>query len=79
MSTLFVLGETILYSFVWLNRIPGYAQNKIPSFVAFVVLILIVQIIFSIYRIKVRWYYPTFLPPISYVRGPLINDQGNSF
>ena len=54
MSTLFVLGETILYSFVWLNRIPGYAQHKIASFVAVVVLILMVQIIFSIYRIKAR-------------------------
>ena len=79
MSILFVLGGTILYSFIWLNGIPGYAQHKIASFVAVVVLILIVQIIFSIYRIKARWYYPTFLPPISYVRGPLINDQGNSF
>ena len=79
MSTLFVLGGTILYSFVWLNRIPGYSQHKIASFGAVIFLVLIVQIIFYIYRIKARWYYPTFLPPGNYVRGPLINDQGNSF
>ena len=54
MSTLFVLGGTVLYSFVWLNRIPGYSQHKIASFIAVMILILIVHIIFYIYRIKSR-------------------------
>ena len=79
MSSLFVLGGTILYSFVWLNRIQGYTQHKFASFAAIIFIILDMQIIFSIYRIKARWYYPTFLPPGHYVSGPLINDQGNSF
>ena len=79
MSSLFVLGGTILYSFIWLNKIQGYSQHKFASFAAIIFIILDFQIIFSIYRIKARWYYPTFLPPSHYVTGPLINDQGNSF
>ena len=79
MSSLFVLGGTILYSFVWLNRLQGYTQHKIASFAAIIFIILDMQIIFSIYRVKARWYYPTFMPPSHYVSGPLINDQGNSF
>jgi hypothetical protein len=79
MSSLFVLGGTILYSFVWLNRIQGYTYHKFASFAAIIFILLDMQIIFSIYRIKARWYYPTFLPPGHYVSGPLINDQGNSF
>ena len=69
----------VLYSFVWLNRIQGYTQHKFASFAAVIFIILDMQIIFSIYRIKARWYYPTFMPPGHYVSGPLINDQGNSF
>ena len=79
MSSLFVLGGTLLYSFNWLNMVKGYGQHKIASFGAIVLIVLIVRIIFSIYRIKARWYNPTFFPPGHYVRGPLINDQGNSF
>ena len=79
MSTLFVLGGTALYSFVWINRIQGYKNHKFTSFAAIFFIILDMKIIFSIYRIKARWYYPTFFPPGHYVSGPLINDQGNSF
>ena len=79
MSSLFVLGGTLLYSFNWLNMVKGYGQHKIASFGAIVLIVLIVRIIFSIYRIKARWYNPTFFPPSHYVKGPLINDQGNSF
>ena len=79
MSSLFVLGGTLLYSFNWLNMVKGYGQHKIASFGAIVLIVLIVRIIFSIYRIKARWYNPTFFPPGHYVKGPLINDQGNSF
>ena len=79
MSSLFVLGGTLLYSFNWLNMVKGYGQHKIASFGAIVLIVLIVRIIFSIYRIKARWYNPTFFPPNHYVKGPLILDQGNSF
>ena len=78
-SILFVLGGSILYSFVWLNRLQGYLKHKIISFIGIIFIILDVEIIISIYRIKARWYYPTFMPPDNYIRGPLINDQGNSF
>ena len=79
MSSLFVIGGTLLYSFIWLNRLQGYVHHKFASFIVIIFIILDVQIIFSIYRVKARWYYPTFMPPSHYVRGPLINDQGNSF
>ena len=79
MSSLFVLGGTLLYSFNWLNMVRGYGQHKMASFGAVILIVLIVRIIFSIYRIKARWYNPTFFPPGHYVKGPLINDQGNSF
>ena len=79
MSTLFVIGGTLLYSFIWLNRIQGFTHHKFASFAVIIFIILDVQIIFAIYTIKARWYNPTFLPPGNYVRGPLINDQGNSF
>jgi hypothetical protein len=79
MSSLFVLGGTMLYSFKWLNSIRGYGQHKIASFAIIIFIVLVVRIIFSIYRIKARWYNPTFFPPGHYVKGPLINDQGNSF
>ena len=76
MSSLFVLGGTMLYSFKWLNGIKGYGQHKIASFAVIIFIVLVVRIIFSIYRIKARWYNPTFFPPGHYVKGPLILDQG---
>ena len=79
MSSLFVLGGTLLYSFNWLNMIKGYRRHKTISFGVIIFIVLIVRMIFKIYRIKARWYSPTFFPPAHYVRGPLINDQGNSF
>ena len=50
------------------------SASPVPIFI-----VLVVRIIFSIYRIKARWYNPTFFPPGHYVKGPLILDQGNSF
>jgi hypothetical protein len=79
MSSLFVIGGTLLYSFILLNRIQGYTQHKFASFAVIIFIILDVQIIFAIYTVKARWYNPTFLPPGNYITGPLINDQGNSF
>eukprot|EP01017_Pseudomicrothorax_dubius_P014128 TRINITY_DN1652_c0_g1_i2.p1 TRINITY_DN1652_c0_g1~~TRINITY_DN1652_c0_g1_i2.p1 ORF type:complete len:353 (-),score=96.74 TRINITY_DN1652_c0_g1_i2:80-1138(-) len=32
----------------------------------------------SVYREKVHHYNPSFWPPAHYIRGPLMNDQGNS-
>ena len=79
MSSLFVIGGTMLYSFKWLNSIRGYRPHKIISFSIIIFIVLIARIIFSIYTIKARWYNPTFYPPSHYVKGPLILDQGNSF
>jgi len=79
MSSLFVIGGTLLYSFIWLNRIQGFTQHKFASFAVIIFIILDVQIIFAIYTVKARWYNPTFMPPGNYITGPLINDQGNSF
>ena len=52
MSSLFVLGGTLLYSFNWLNMVKGYSQHKMASFGEIIPIVLIVRIIFSIYRIK---------------------------
>ena len=79
MSSLFVIGGTMLYSFKWLNSIRGYRPHKIISFAIIIFIVLIARIIFSIYTIKASWYNPTFYPPSHYVKGPLILDQGNSF
>ena len=79
MSCLFVLGGTILYSFNWLNSIKGYWAHKITCLIVIFFVMLNMKIIISIYRIKARWYNPSFLPPGHYVKGPFINDQGNSF
>ena len=79
MSSLFVIGGTILYSFNWLNGIKGYWAHKITCLIVIFFIMLNMKIIISIYRIKARWYNPSFLPPGHYVRGPLMNDQGNSF
>lgn len=79
MSSLFLLGGTILYAFKWINSIKGYWNHKACSLGLIFAFIIVNKIIISIYRIKARWYDPTFLPPGHYVKGPLINDQGNSF
>jgi len=79
MSSLFTIGGTLLYSFKWLNSMKGFIKHKIISFIFIILIVLVVEIIFSIYKIKARWYNPTFLPPSHYIKGPLILDQGNSF
>ena len=79
MSTLFVAGGTMLYSFNWLNSVRGYGQHKIASFTVIIFTVLVVRIIFSIYRIKPRVYNQIFFPLGHYVQSPLILDQGNSF
>lgn len=79
MSSLFVIGGTIFYAFNWINLIPGYWKHKIVSFIAIFGGMILIKVIIGIYQIKARWYNPTFLPPFGYTRGPLINDQGNSF
>lgn len=79
MSSLFVFGGTALYAFKWINTVKGYWRHKAACLMLIFTIFLIMNIIVSIYRIKARWYSPTFLPPGHYVKGPLINDQGNSF
>ena len=79
MSSLFVLGGTVLYSFKWINSIRGNWRHKTASLFLVFSIMLIMGLIIKIYRIKAKWYSPTFSPPGHYVKGPLINDQGNSF
>ena len=80
MSSLFVFGGTIFYAFNWINYlIKGYWNHKIFALGLIFSSLIILKVITSIYQIKARWYHPTMLPPFNYVKGPLINDQGNSF
>lgn len=79
MSTIFVIGGTLFYAFNWINRIKGYWPHKIASLLLIFSLIIVLIVIIRVYRIKARWYSPNFFPPSHYVKGPLINDQGNSF
>lgn len=79
MSSLFVLNGTLIMAFNWINKIKGYWPHKIASFVLVFLIAITSRIIISIYQKKASWYGPTFAPPGGYMRGPLINDQGNSF
>lgn len=55
----------------WLIRIIG--SICLGTFIACAFQVL------KIYKEKASWYNPTFEPPGQYIKGPLINDQGNSF
>jgi len=79
MSSLFVFSGTLMMSFNWINKIKGYWQHKIATFIIVFSLAIVTRMIIGIYQKKASWYGPTFTPPRNYIRGPLINDQGNSF
>ena len=79
MSCLFVIGGTLLYSFNWLNQVPNKTKHYFASYIILASIILIIKLMHRIYRIKSKWYGPSFFPPNHYVKGSLINDQGNSF
>ena len=79
MSSLFVLEGTILYSFVWLNRIKKYIIKIILGFLSIIFFLLGIYLIFSIFKIKHHRYNPSFFPPTSYIKGSYAHEQGNSF
>lgn len=79
LSSLFVACGTLMFAFNWVNKIKGYWQNKIASVILVFSIVITSKIIISIYQKKASWYGPTFAPPAGYIKGPLINDQGNSF
>jgi len=79
MSTLFVLSGTLMYAFNWLNKIENKLFHKIITFVLVFLIAIVSRVIVGIYQKKASWYGPTFSPPDDYMKGPLINDQGNSF
>ncbi len=79
LSSLFVFCGSLIFAFNWINRIKGYWPHKIAAFVLIFLIAITSRIIISIYQKKASWYGPTFSPPHNYIRGPLINDQGNSF
>lgn len=79
LSSLFVFCGSLIFAFNWINRIKGYWPHKIAAFVLVFMIAITSRIIISIYQKKASWYGPTFAPPHNYIKGPLINDQGNSF
>lgn len=79
MSTLFVIGGTLLYAFNWINKLKSYWHHRIAALALIFFLVILSRVIVSIYQKKASWYGPTFYPPYGYTKGPLIKDQGNSF
>ena len=79
MSFLFVLSGTLMYAFNWINVIKNKLMHKVMTFALVFSIAITSRIIVGIYQKKAAWYGPTFSPPSDYMRGPLINDQGNSF
>lgn len=80
LSSLFVLGGSLLIAFKWINYIfKPYWQHRIAALVLIFLVVIISKLVIAIYQKKASWYGPTFYPPQGYIRGPLIKDQGNSF
>jgi len=79
LSSLFVLGGTLLMSFNWINKIKSTWQHRIASLAVIFFIVILSKLVVSLYQKKASWYGPTFYPPYGYIRGPLIKDQGNSF
>jgi oligosaccharyltransferase complex subunit gamma len=79
LSSLFVLSGTLFMAFTWINKIRGYWTHRLLSLALIFLIAIVSKIIVGIYQKKASWYGPTFFPPSNYMRGPLINDQGNSF
>jgi oligosaccharyltransferase complex subunit gamma len=79
LSSLFVLGGTILMAFNWINSIRGYWTHRLTALALIFLIAILSRIIIALYQKKASWYNPTFYPPSGYTRGPLLNDQGNSF
>ena len=79
-SFLFVIGGTFFYALNWGNYVDEWNIN-INNYGCFILLssFFIYEVILHIYNIKNAWNNPSFFPPDGYVKGPLINDQGNSF
>jgi len=68
--------------FIFLMRIQDYFKDSLKQRMAILggimVIYLLNQGILICYQIKSPWYGPTFMPPAHYMRGPLMNDQGNN-
>ncbi len=80
LSSLFVLVGTLMMAFNWINYwFKPYWQHKIAALSLIFLIVIFTRLIISLYQIKASWYGPTFYPPVGYIKGPLIKDQGNSF
>jgi oligosaccharyltransferase complex subunit gamma len=79
LSSLFVLTGTVLMALVWINKLKKTWHHRIASMVLIFFVVILSKLIISLYQKKASWYGPTFYPPNSYIKGPLIKDQGNSF
>ena len=79
-SFLFIIGGTFFYALNWGNYVAERNIN-INNYGFFIIIgcFAIFEVILHIIQIKSSWLNPSFFPPEGYVKGPLINDQGNSF
>ena len=79
MSSLFVLGGSVLYSLVWINQLQDNLYKKMLVYAAIAFVILDMKIITFIFSMKMGNYNPTFFPPKKYFKGGINEEQGNSF
>ena len=79
MSSLFILGGSILYSLVWINQLKEKLYRIILGYAAILFIIIDMKIIIFIFSIKTKNYNPTFFPPKNYFKGGINEEQGNSF
>ena len=79
MSSLFILGGTLLYSLVWANKIKGLILKNVIGYLIIGFIIADFQLIFYLSKIKLSNYRLSFYPPKSYIKGSYFKEQGNSF
>jgi oligosaccharyltransferase complex subunit gamma len=64
------------------HHIPKFFDNKSTARIVYLILFCLVaalvKFVEGIYK-KKGYYNPEFYPPANYIKGPLMNDQGNSF
>ena len=73
-----VLVTVIGLSFLYLNNLDRFAQDKsqqrLLTLVTLMAIYMMFQVLLVFYRIKSPWYNPSFMPPDYYQKGSLLQD-----
>jgi oligosaccharyltransferase complex subunit gamma len=79
MSCLFILGGTLLYSLVWVNKIKGLILKNVLGYLILIIIVLEFHLIIYLFGFKSAGYKIQFYPPKKYIKGSFFKEQGNSF